>query len=74
MIVVSTLELIYDAQKLNEQLPELIDGRNFKTLVGRVYATQRGTERHHLQVGVLLEEESALQTCMYGAYLGLCGK
>jgi hypothetical protein len=66
--------LLDNLEQLYEQLPELIYGSNLEALGGRVYATQGRTERYHLQVGILLEEETTLQACVDSAYLRLCGK
>ena len=61
-------------QYIDKQIPELAYGGNLKTLVRRVYATQCGAERDHLQLGILLEEETALQACMYSSDLWLNAK
>ena len=63
--------LLENLEKLYQQLPELINGRDLQTLVGRVYATERRTKRNHLQVGVLLQEQTTLQTCVDSAHLRL---
>ena len=54
-----------------EQAPELVDGRYLQALVGRVHATQSGTERHHFQIGIFFEEQAALQAGMNGPHLRL---
>jgi hypothetical protein len=67
--------ILLDAlQELNEELPELIDSSNLETLVWRVYAAQGRTERHHLQVRILLQEQAALQASVDGTHLRLLTK
>ena len=54
-----------------EVFPELIHRGNLQALVGRVDTTQGGTKRHHLQLGVFLQEEATLQACVNGPHNGL---
>jgi hypothetical protein len=64
--------LLNDLQEFNEQLPELVHCSNLQTLGGRVYATQGRAKRYHLEVRILLKEETALQACMDSTDLRLC--
>ena len=55
----------------HEVLPPEGNGGYEQALVGRVYATHGGAEGYHIEVGVFLKEESALETCVDGFHLGL---
>ena len=45
-----------------------------QTFVGRMYSTQRRAERHHVQTGILLAEQSAFQSGMYPQYFRFLAK
>ena len=57
-------------QNLGQQFPELGNGGDLEPLVGRMHAAQRRAEGDHLQVGILFEEQAALQPGMDGPDLG----
>ena len=52
-------------------IPDHLDGGDVQTLIGRVDETEGGAEAHHVEVGVTLREEAALETCMDAANDGL---
>ena len=54
-----------------QQIPELGNRGDFEPLVGRMHAAQRRAEGNHLQFGVFLEEQAALQSGMDRTHLGL---
>lgn len=51
-------------------IPEFLDRRNVHLLIGRVYAAQRRSERNHVQLRILGQEQSTFETGMYGLYGG----
>lgn len=57
-------------QDFGQQFPELGNRGDFEPFVGRMHAAERRTEGDHLQIGILFEEQTALQPGMDGADLG----
>ena len=58
-------------EHFEQQIPELGHRGDFEPLVGRMHAAQRRAEGNHLQFGVFLEEQAALQSGMDRTHLGL---
>ena len=53
-----------------EPLPATTGGGNAQPLLRRVYANHLRTDADHIQIGVLLEEQTALQTGVNSQHFG----
>lgn len=47
-------------------IPDHLYGGDEQTLVRSMYASERGTKAYHIEMGILLAEEAALETCVNG--------
>ena len=55
-------------------IPHHLNGGDEQTLVGGVDATKRGAERHHVEVGITLREQTTLKTSVDALDDGLLAK
>lgn len=64
-------EILYFLQRFYQKFPEFVDSRDFEPFGRRVNTPQRRAERYHVEFGILLKEQSALQSRVNRAYFGL---
>lgn len=67
-------KLFYSLEHIEQQSPELIYSSYLESLVRRVNASQGWAKRDHLEVWILLKEESTLKARVYSANLRLYAK